>query len=121
MNQKRSALIFLLMLSTVIPLVEMQVEGEVNFFGKFAALEAGLDALGIYWWYLLDKKQIAFRTGPIQNIGVIVFAVAALPIYFVRSRGWRLGGVSTMKAIGFFVAMNICAVIGEFVGHELAL
>ncbi len=118
MNQKRSALIYLLMLSAIMPLVEIQVDGEINLFGKFAALEAGMGAIGIFWWYLLDKRQIAFQAGPIQNIGVIVFAVAALPIYFVRSRGWRLGCIATLKALGFFVAMNICAVIGEFVGNE---
>ena len=120
MNQKRSSLILLLLVSLVIPLVEVQVNGTVEIFGKFSAVQAGISALAIYWWYYLDKRQIEFRAGIFQNIGVVVLSIIALPVYFVRSRGWKSGGMSILKAFGFLVVMNILSIVGEMAGREIA-
>ena len=76
--------------------------------------------MAIYWWYYLDKRQIEFRTGAFQNIAVVILTIVGLPVYFIRSRGWKIGGISTLKAFGFFIVMNILSVVGEFAGHEIA-
>lgn len=120
MNQKRSALILLLLISLVLPIIEMLTTGKIEMFGKFAALHGGLSAIAIYWWYYVDKQQVGFRSGVFQNIGVVALSFVALPVYFIRSRGWKNGGIWILKSIGFLVVMSILSILGEFAAHEIA-
>lgn len=120
MNQKRSALILLLLISLLLPIVEMLSTGKIEILGKFAALHGGLSALAIYWWYYLDKQQLGFRSGVFQNIGMLALSFVALPVYFIRSRGWKIGSIWILKSIGFLVVMSILSILGEFTAREIA-
>ena len=120
MNEKRSALILLLMASLLVPFLEVQITGQVAPFSKFAALYSALSAIGIYWWYVVDKWHRQFRAGTFQNIGIIIISAIALPIYFIRSRGWRLGSVAILKAFGCLILLGAALGVGEWAGHAIS-
>jgi hypothetical protein len=50
-----------------------------------------------------------------MNAGVIALAVVALPIYFVRSRGWKRGSLFTLM---FAAAVGVTLVL-EWLGEEI--
>jgi hypothetical protein len=52
-----------------------------------------------------------------MNGSVIVVAIIALPLYFVRSRGWKRGGLATVAAL---LAVGISFALGEL-GKALGL
>jgi hypothetical protein len=65
-----------------------------------------VETILVYWGYHLDKRERAFRAGPIQNIGVLILSVIAVPVYLVRSRGWKRGAVATGLAFGFVLLVT---------------
>jgi len=54
-----------------------------------------------------------YRAGPVLNVGVIALAIVALPIYFIRSRGWKRGSVSIVKAGGVLAVTFLLGWLGE--------
>jgi hypothetical protein len=65
----------------------------------------------VFWWYHLDRVEQQYRAGPLMNIAVIGFSIVALPVYFFRTRGWKTGGIMTLKALGLLVALLLCDVV----------
>ena len=101
-------------------MLEIAVTGRSEPFGTFALAETFVSIAPIYWWYHVDKTQWRFRAGPIQNAGVIALALIALPVYFIRSRGWRRGSLSTALA-GVVLALTIgLDWVGEAIGTAIA-
>lgn len=101
------------------PLVEVLATGRVEDFGRFEMAETFVAIALIYWWYHADKRSCGYSAGPLMNAGVIVAAIIALPVYFVRSRGWKRGALATVAAL---VALGITLAlgeIGEWVGGAL--
>ncbi len=72
--------------------LEAALTGHVEPFGKFELVESLLSLVPLYWWYYLDKEQRKFSTGVVQNLAVVAVALIGLPVYFIRSRGWKKGG-----------------------------
>jgi 4-amino-4-deoxy-L-arabinose transferase-like glycosyltransferase len=54
-----------------------------------------------------------------MNGGVIVAAIVALPIYFVRSRGWKRGALATVGAAVVLGITLLLGELGERLGHAL--
>ena len=101
------------------PLVEVLVTGQVEDYGRFELAETFVAIALIYWWYHADKQRYGYSAGPLLNGGVIIAAVIALPIYFVRSRGWKRGGLATLGAaivLGITVGLGE---LGERLGNAL--
>jgi hypothetical protein len=73
----------------------------------------------VFWWYHVDKRSRGYRAGPLMNGGVIAAAIIALPIYFVRSRGWKRGALATLVALGVFAATLALSEAGEWLGTRL--
>jgi hypothetical protein len=109
-RQKACALGLLAVLSLVGPLAEALATGRVETLGKFDLVETFLAIPLLYWWYHVDKHERNYDAGPLMNAGVIAVAVIALPVYFIRSRGWKRGAIAT--AIGFLV-LGITLLLGE--------
>jgi hypothetical protein len=86
----------------------------------FEVIQSLLMAIAIYWWYHLDKVERQFRAGVLQNIGVAAVSPIALPVYFVRSRGWRRGAWATLGALGIFLLMIAFAMAGYILGRQVA-
>lgn len=73
----------------------------------------------VFWWYHVDKRSRGYRAGPLMNGGVIAAAIIALPIYFVRSRGWRRGTLATLGALAVFGVTFVLGELGEWLGTRL--
>jgi hypothetical protein len=117
---KTYALGIIALISLLGPVLEVLLTGRLEPFGNFALAEAAVSIVPIYWWYWLDKEQRAYRAGPLLNAGVIAAAVIALPIYFIRSRGWKRGGIATALAAGFLALNFGLESLGEAIGQAIA-
>src|SRR5207247_2650179 len=60
------------------------------------------------------------RAGPLLNVGVAALAIVALPVYFVRSRGWKRGGIICLYALGAVGVLYLLETLGEFIGEAIA-
>src|SRR5260370_187739 len=98
MTPKLTALALLALLSLAGPLIEAGATGRVEPFSKFGLAEALLSLPLIYWWYHVDKQQRNYQAGPLMNAGVVALTILALPVYFIRSRGWKRGATATALA-----------------------
>ena len=107
------ALVILALLSLLSPIFEVMATGHVVPFSKFDIAYTFLAITPIYWWFYIDKEQRKFHAGPIQNVGVIFLAIIALPVYFIRSRGWKQGSLSTVKAGCVFATTLFLGWLGE--------
>lgn len=101
------------------PLLEVLITGGVEDFGKFEMAETFVGIALIYWWYHADKRSRGYSAGPLMNGGVIVAALVALPIYFVRSRGWKRGLLATAVALVVFGITLVLGELGEMIGAAL--
>lgn len=118
-NKKLYALGLLALIAFSGALLEAALTGHVEPFGRFELVGSLLSLPPLYWWYYLDKEQHQFQTGVVQNLAVIGVAVIGLPVYFVRSRGLRDGGMATAKAFGVWVALMGLGLLGEWLGVAL--
>src|SRR3954470_10099568 len=94
------ALALLAALTLAVPAIEGAITGGAESYSAFDIAGSFLALLPLYWWYHLDKEERGYRAGPYMNVGMVAAAIIALPIYLVRSRGWRNG----VKAIVFAAA-----------------
>lgn len=106
-------------MSLVGPFVEVLVTGRVEEFGKFEMAETFVAIALIFWWYHVDKRDHGYRAGPLMNGGVLAAAIVALPIYFVRSRGWKRGALATLAALAVFGITLALGELGEWLGTRL--
>lgn len=88
----------------------MLATGRVEDYGRFDMAETFIAIALVYWWYHADKGARGYVAGPLMNGGVIVAAIVALPIYFVRSRGWKRG---LMAIVLMLVAFGVLLALGE--------
>jgi hypothetical protein len=79
-----------------------------------------LSLVPLYWWYHVDKAEHRYRAGPLMNAGIGLVAIVALPIYLVRSRGWRKGGIAIGYGVAFTGALYLVEWLGEWIGERLA-
>ena len=119
-RRKRYALALLAAIALVAPIVETLMTGRVEPFSKFDLGGSFLSLLPVYWWYHLDKDQTGYRAGRLLNVGVAALAIVALPVYFVRSRGWKRGGIISLYALGVLGVLYLLEKLGEFIGEAVA-
>jgi hypothetical protein len=113
---KTVALALLGVVSLVGPFVEMVTTGQVEALSKFDLATTIVSIPLIFWWYHVDKREHDYQAGPLMNGGIVAVAVVALPIYFVRTRGWKRGAVATLLALGVFAVLLGLSELGEWLG-----
>ena len=118
---KRRALLILALLSFVSPFVERIVTGRVEMFSTFGLVETAIGLVVLFWWYHLDKAEHGYRAGPLMNGGVLLVAMVALPVYFIRSRGWKRGAITIGFAAAFLAATLGLAELGEWLGSLVTI
>ena len=117
---KLCALATLGAVSLLSPALEVALTGRSDPLGGFALADTIVSLAAIYWWYYADKAQRQYRAGPLLNVGVIAAAIIALPIYFIRSRGWKRGGLATGVAAALLAATFGLEWLGEAIGTAIA-
>jgi hypothetical protein len=121
MKGKHRALLMLAIVSFVLPMGEFLIfKRPVAPMSGYTLVEAVLSAYAIYWWYVLDKREREFRAGTFQNIGVAVFALVGLPIYFIRSRGLLRGSAAIGISIVVFIGIMVLSLLGALAGRAIA-
>ena len=116
MTPKTIALALLGVLAFASPLVEMLATGKVEDSSRFGIATVAIALPLIFWWYHIDKSEHGYRAGPLMNGGILLLAIVAFPIYFVRSRGWKRGAVATLLALGVFLILLGLGELGEWLG-----
>jgi hypothetical protein len=119
MKQKTLALALMAAVSFVSPLVESFATGGVEMMSSHGLVETAISIVLLFWWYHVDKDERDYTAGRLMNAGVLVLAAVALPIYFVRSRGWRRGSVTIALAASFVLATFGLGAAGEWLGGWL--
>jgi len=114
------ALAALAAVSLVLPMLEMYFTGQVEELGKWALAQNLLSIPPIFWWYHVDKAKRNYRAGPLMNAGVVALPLLALPIYFIRSRGWKRGAISIVKGAGVVAGVTLLGMLGESIGKALS-
>ena len=116
---KNLALIVLALLSFASPALERVVTGRVELLSSFGMAEALLSLVVLFWWFHLDKAEHDYRAGKLMNAGVLLLAAVALPIYLIRSRGWKRGAMAIGVALLFLAGTLVLAELGERLGAAL--
>jgi len=115
-KDKAAALIALAAISFVMPALERAMTGRVEMLSTYGLVETALSLIALFWWFHLDKAEQNYRAGKLMNAGVLILAAVALPIYFLRSRGWKRGGIAIVWAIVFLGVMFVLETAGEWLG-----
>jgi hypothetical protein len=110
----------LAIVSFVLPMGEFVIFKHPGPPLSYMLVEVMLSAYAIYWWYVLDKRERQFRAGTFQNMGVAVFTLVGLPVYFIRSRGWLRGAVATGAALGVLICAVFLTALGQLAGRAIA-
>ena|SRR5690349_16112900 len=110
------ALVVLAAVSFISPVLEVSMTGRVEMFSGYGLAETALSLVLLFWWYHLDKADHDYQASRLMNAGVLLLAVIALPIYFVRSRGWKRGARAIVVAALFLGATFLLSEAGERLG-----
>jgi hypothetical protein len=86
------------------PFLEQLVTGSVEPLGKWEIGETLVALALIFWWYHVDKAEHGYRAGPLMNGGMLLVLMIALPIYLIRTRGWKRGAIATLVAAALAAA-----------------
>ncbi|HUQ24907.1 MAG TPA: hypothetical protein VM140_04495 [Burkholderiales bacterium] len=114
MPSKVIALSLLAFVSFTGPFLEILVTGHSEPYGKWELTETFIGLVLIFWWYHVDKAEHAYRAGPLMNGGMLLAVVVAMPIYLVRSRGWKRGGRATVVALAILAALFALEEAGKY-------
>ena len=117
---KLIAVALLTVIALLSPIVEMQMTGRVESFSAYDLAGSFASLLPIYWWYHMDKEQTGYKAGPLMNVGVAALAIVALPVYFIRSRGWKRGAITIAAALAVAAVLYLIEWLGESIGGALA-
>lgn len=116
---KSAVLGFLAALSFMSPMVEALVTGRVETLSAYGLIETLVSLVLLFTWYHLDKRERDYRAGRLMNAGMLAAAVIALPIYLVRSRGWKHGMIAIATAALYLALTLGLAELGELAGTKL--
>ena len=121
MKPKHRALLMLALVTFLGPVGEYLILKRLaEPWSLYLIIEVVLTTYAVYWWYTIDRRERTFRTGPFQNIGVVAISFIALPIYFVRSRGWARGSLASLAMLGVMIVLVMMAYAGERLGRSIA-
>ena len=109
------------LVSFLLPMGEFLIfKRHVEPLSAYMFVEMVLSTYAIYWWYTADKRERSFLAGPLQNLGVIFLTPVALPVYFVRSRGWARGAIATLWGVWVVAAVVGLTWLGQIIGWSIA-
>ena len=116
---KKIALALLALVSFFGPFIEVLVTGNIEPYGAWELAETLVALALVFWWYHVDKAEHAYRAGPLMNGGMLLAVVVAMPIYFVRSRGWKRGAQASGIGLAMLAALYALGEAGEYLASLL--
>jgi hypothetical protein len=116
---KTAALALLVAITLASPIVESVMTGRVEDYSAYDIGGTLLSLVPLFWWYHVDKAELNYRAGPFMNVGLAAAAIIALPVYFIRSRGWRRGGIAIAIAAAFVGGLYLVEWLGEALGQAV--
>jgi len=69
-----------------------------------------------FYWYRLDSDEHGYRRNKWLNIGVVMFALVAVPYYLARSRAAGKKVRALLRFAGFALLQLVAAFIGGVAG-----
>jgi formate hydrogenlyase subunit 4 len=78
-----------------------------------------ISALLIFGWYRIDSSQRGYRRSPWLNVGVVLLALVALPVYFFRSRGAKGGLTATAIFLAGIIGYSVLGLAGQYIASGL--
>jgi hypothetical protein len=118
LRSKAIALALLALVSFLGPLLETLLTGGVEPFGKWEIGETLVALVLVFWWYHVDKAEHGYRAGPLMNGGMLLVLAVALPVYLLRSRGWKRGALAIAVAAALFLVLLGLGEAGEWLGKK---
>lgn len=79
----------------------------------------GISLVLLFWWWHQDKAERDYTSSRLMNAGVLMLAAIVLPIYFLRTRGWKRGGAAIGIGAAFLLLTFMLAEAGEWLGNWL--
>ena len=119
MRSKRLALGLLALVSFLGPFLEVLITGRVESYGRWEIGETIVALVLVFWWHHIDKAEHGYRAGPLLNGGMLLAVAIAMPVYLVRSRGWKRGAQATLVAALVFAVLYGLGEAGEYLGGLL--
>jgi hypothetical protein len=119
LRSKTTALALLAVVSFAGPFLETLLTGGVESYGKWEIGETVLALILVFWWYHVDKAQHGYKAGALMNGGMLLVMALAMPIYLVRSRGWKRGGIAIAVAAGVFLVLLGFGEAGEWLAKKM--
>ena len=107
-------------MSFVGPFLEMLLTGRVESYGAWEIGETLVSLVLVFWWYHVDKAEHGYKAGPLMNGGMLLVLAVAMPIYLVRSRGWKRGAIAIAVAAAIFVVLLGLGEAGEWLAKDSA-
>ena len=118
MRSKTVALGLLAVVSLLGPFLETLVTGGVEPLGRWEIGETVLALILVFWWYHVDKAERGYRAGPLMHGGMLLVMALAMPLYLVRSRGWKRGVLASLVAIALYLFLDGLGEAGEWLGKK---
>jgi hypothetical protein len=76
-------------------------------------------AFTLAWWTICDAAVRGCPIPAFSQAWLVLFAVFAVPIYVVRSRGWRGVGLVILHVLGWYTVGITARVVALLCFHEL--
>jgi hypothetical protein len=119
LRSKVLALALLALVSFFGPFLEMLMTGRVEPFGRWEIVETLVALVLVFWWYHVDKAEHGYRAGALMNGAMLLVLAVAMPIYLVRSRGWKHGAIATLVALACAGVSFGLGELGEYLASLL--
>ena len=119
MRSKQVALALLALVSFLGPFLETLVTGGVEPYGKWEIGETLVALVLVFCWYHVDKAQHGYRAGPLMNGAMLLVLALAMPVYLVRSRGWKRGAIAIAVAAAIFLVLLGLGEAGEWLAKKM--
>jgi hypothetical protein len=66
----------------------------------------------LFWWLQADGRHYEeLNLGSLKILAVLL-AIIFVPVYLIRTRGWRRGGLAVLGFIGLLVGTELLTLIG---------
>ena len=86
----------------------------------WAVLSTVLFSFLSFCWYRLDSDARQYRRTALLNVGIVMFAILAVPYYVVRSRPAGQKGRALLRLAGFCLVLVVAAGVGSAAYELLA-